>query len=524
MKITRRHILSGTAALVISPRPSISRSAQPSELLSGKPLSSVGTEADRPVILEDFKQASDWVSRGGTLQTDTTPETASVTDASVLGSTGSGSFAVTTRSQVRLPIDLAEADVIAWYTEITEPWRTVRDSGISFGRDGRYNLNSNPFYNTPASLGGKFWEARHVSELDGLPTGRAPVDIRRRFTPKPGTELACRVETKSLIGRARGIPTFVFTMDDCESAAFDVVRPMLAPYAMKFTIHIPTAWVGRGGKLDWGQIGALHAEGHEIGLDGSSDDSIMMRKTSLAAALRDLEMQQMELMSNGLPRAVSGCYPNGLGGGDRDGAYPTDKYLGQVVANGSNTILAASPDGAKAGDTILGYRVPDGTIIESVDGRSLRLSAPIPALKRPMVAIDKTGEFYPGKLQAALKNAGFESFRLTPRGAGSNDMYVNAGIPSPMTLWGQGFTKMTAKDWPLVRADIDRAILRGTALIFYMHKVLPGGGSINTDQELLQLIVNYLGPLKISGKIDVLTQGQLAARYRGDRLPSLLAN
>lgn len=72
------------------------------------------------------------------------------------------------------------------------------------------------------------------------------------------------------------------------------------------TAYIPSAWVGTAGKLTWAMIDKPYSAGWAIGCDGTSDDTSMTAKGTVAAMMADLNCVRSALAAQGYTRGVKG--------------------------------------------------------------------------------------------------------------------------------------------------------------------------------------------------------------------------
>jgi peptidoglycan/xylan/chitin deacetylase (PgdA/CDA1 family) len=103
-------------------------------------------------------------------------------------------------------------------------------------------------------------------------------------------------------------PTIVsLTLDDCFSNQY-AVRSMLARRSMHATFYVNSALVGLPGRMKWGQLFDLAANGHEIG--GHGVEHVQLTALSEGEAAREISDDRQALISHGFD-TTDFAYPYG---------------------------------------------------------------------------------------------------------------------------------------------------------------------------------------------------------------------
>jgi F0F1-type ATP synthase membrane subunit c/vacuolar-type H+-ATPase subunit K len=260
-----------------------------------------------------------------------------------------------------------------------------------------------------------------------------------------------------------------------------------------------------------------YANGHDIGFDGSSDDSSLVdghRWATVADALANMKSNSQYLIENGMPRAARhGCWPFG--------SYESSTRFTRVAttaAASTNLVLTTgNTTGLTAGMAVFGTAFASGTTIAAVVD-----SANVTPSQAPKTAgagyavmfVDTTQPFFNSKLLDAVKADGQI---LTMRGVGAGDVqnYSRFGLGDRKLMY-PAYSLSNSTTAAAFLAEVDKAILRGTTLVTFGHNVIAAGASPANGNEIdagvLGAILDGLVQRQQAGQLDILTVSQWYAR------------
>lgn len=458
-----------------------------------------------PTLLQSFDTDTGADSGGGVSTLDTSIKIQGTGSIQIEGSGVSGQNPIYTYTGLTTG-DPALWDVIAWY-EHHKGYPHASQTFWQFGRSSVWTSAQPASSQVNGNFGGGIWRAAHMSEFTGLPSAGS-IDARFRITQN--APYNNRVNVDSLLINAKGIPTVLFTFDDDEDTTIDVAYPIMDPYGIKGSLFIARDMVGVSDGLTLAEIKTLYNAQWDACCDGTVGDTAMTAEASVAAAVASLTANRDYLVSNGMTRGVDHfCYPNGHFMGDSGGTIPTATQVAAVTAPGGTTLNFGAASNVLNGWTVYGKGIPLGTTVVSGGGaatNSVVVSNSISA-QGPLAAafIDESPTFYKPKLINGVKAAGFKLGRSTLGGT----QYTNFGFgDQALVINGQGASGLTLNQ---LIAFVDEAILRGTTVIFYFHRVQSGGG-INIDPVIFQGLVDYVGNKKRQNILQTLTMSQLYYR------------
>jgi peptidoglycan/xylan/chitin deacetylase (PgdA/CDA1 family) len=356
------------------------------------------------------------------------------------------------------------------------------------------------------------WHSFDVSEYTEFTNDGAGA-IRWHWQPSGHlTPYLDRTNIDAIMANSKGRPTIVLQFDDAVDNQMTAAVPIMDQYSIKGSFMVPWGNVGTAGRYTTSQILAAFANGHDFQLDGTSDDSIMNTRTDIATLTTELTagIAYIQSLLGYAPRAI--CYPNGSFNrstgnnfvshlATSDGANPT-----HLIAGAGVTFDA----GIVAGKRVIYANAPTGlTVAARNSDTDLTLSAQIPlrateTLTRFGIAQD---EFSTERMQNMLSGLGIRSARTTNGGVFS-DRFGWAG--RGLILPGNTTTQLA---WADILPTVQKAILRGSTAIFYIHGVTDSQASnLNMPIAVFTEIVQQLGALRDAGTIDILTQRQVDDR------------
>lgn len=469
------------------------------------------------VLLEAFESTTGWSAPSGTLLSDTVGKVQGNAALRFQGNGVSGTNIITNKT-LGAPVTPGSLGVVARHIRKNTPRGNFNIATV-FGNGS--NSFANPLNGVNSlSLGsdlapGGYWSAFHESE-DPMIAGLGTITQVRVRTNTQAAPYLNDGTIDALYANAKGRPTFVIGFDDGEDSAYDVALPYMSARGMVGTVYIPTSYIGVSDSLTWNEVRALRDAGWGICLDGMPDDSRMTDQASVAAVVSAITSQWSVLTAQGLASddMYHFCYPFGT-----SHVTPAEVQLAAVTGNGTTTVNFGAAAAVTNGMNFYGAGVPDGTTVVSGGGASVTsvtLSNPVPAQTKAAQAIDLSGPFTFGKLPAALKAAGFKSGRIT----GGFTYFSRFGF-SDMALEtpAYGFTNTP---FTAIKALIDRTVLRGETMEFYIHRIEadPVGGwtestqnsTINTHQSFFYALVDYINSYVQAGLAVVLTKPQLYNR------------
>lgn len=356
------------------------------------------------------------------------------------------------------------------------------------------------------------WIAADVSEFGAFGALSSSAAIITRMSISQANTYSSLVSCDAMYKNAKGRPTILFTFDDGEDTHLTVAAPALAANGWKGTAYIPTGYIAGANKLTWANVQTLYdTYGWDVGLNTSTDASMVGGTwANPAAVVADLQATQSNLSGRGMTRALNHlCYSNGAWT-----VAPT-QITASTTSNATTTVTMASTTGITAGMAVSGYQVPVGTTVVSNDsGTNLTLSQSIPAQTKPLGYKDTSSPFYRDALVDALEAAGI----LTGRTTEPATMFTRFGIgKAGLTLPAQSTSASVAL--ATLTAKVDEAVLRGSTLIFYIHKITTGATGINMETQTFTDLLAYVKTFTDSNQADVLTISQLWARDGTASLP-----
>lgn len=464
-----------------------------------------------PSLLESFESTSGFTgSGGGSGSLDSTNKVQGTNSTLIEGSGVASTNYIWTKLNA-FTDDPANWDVLAWY-EHHKGFPHASQTFFQFGRSAVYTSAQPSFSQVNGNYGKGIWRAVHTSEFTGLPTGNGLIDFRFRCTANAPNWNPISLDC--LMKQAKGIPTVLFTFDDNEDTMYDVAYPLMAPYGIKGTAYVaPTgaSGVGVSDSCTLAELQALYAAGWDMACDGTTDDTAMTAQASVAAAVTNIQGVASYLTSNGMTRGSDHfCYPNGYFMGDSGGVIATATQVAAVTAPGGTTLNFGAASNVLNGWNVYGKGIPLGTTVVSGGGASTSsvvVSNSISA-QGPLEAafIDESATFYKPKLQTGLAAAGFKTGRTTLGGT----FYSRFGFgDQALVLPGQGVSGLT---FAQMQAHVDQALLRGTNVIFYFHRITAGGGGINCTIADFTSLVDYVGAKKALGQLQTCTITELYNR------------
>lgn len=456
-------------------------------------------------MLLQFDDAGTWTASGGAaITSDTTNKLSGTASMALEGNGVSGNNPIATKTSA-FTGDPSTFDVIAW-AEYYDNYPHASAVFPQFGRGGTYvglQNNNEALGNYP----GWIWRAVHVSEIAGLQTGSAATDVRMRITQN--APYNNRIKFDSMIRNAKGRPSVIFSFDDNENTMYTFAKPLMDTYGIKGTAFVApggASGVGVSDSLTEAQLGILYNAGWDLACNGGYDDTVYLTSWSdPTAAVTSLNTVRQWLVDRGWTRAKDHlCYNNGYfnASSNGQGSPPTPVQIAALTGNGTTTVTFGAAVTVQNGWTVHGNGIPLNTTIVSGGGTgvtSVVLSNAVPAQTKAAAVIDETHPFYMGKLQAALASAGYKTGRTTLGG----NIYNRFGFgDQALVLPGTGVSGFT---YAQMKARVDEALLRGTTVYFYMHRITSAGGGINISEADFTSLINYVGGLKNSGLIDTPT-------------------
>lgn len=417
-----------------------------------------------------------------------------------------------TKKNLDTSISGSDLGVIAFAVKKNLP-RVTTNTYVRFGQGSSYS--SVDYDLNVANLNAKlplatYWIAYDASEDSSLSADKA-IDSVLIQSPATSAPYSVNNTIDAIYTNAKGQPTVVVGFDDAENTIETIAYPYMQQYGMVGTIYLPTQMVGKSDSLTWDQVTTLSDAGWAISIDGSPWDSSMLRAGTVAKAVRNAVSQWDDLREHNLDSDAMYhlCYPNGT---YFDVAITTIQ-VSQMTTNGTETVTFNKVYSISNGMYVYGTNIPEGTYVVSGGGdsvTSVKLSTSIPTQTLPAMFNDESGEFYLGKLPAALKEAGIKSARRT----GGGDMYTRFGFGDrEMSTLGQGVSNMTFKNF---KPMIDQIITRGTTMETYFHRILPDPAEgwtentknpgINVYESFFKAYIDELYKRQTNGELVVLTK------------------
>jgi hypothetical protein len=472
-----------------------------------------------PILLDSMDSITGWSAPGnGAIFNDTTYKVQGTAAQRLQGNGVAAVTPITTKTLGTPITDITTLGVIARYINNRIPGVTVSDA-IQFGNAGSTfssitNNVTNVSIGSQSELGGA-WYSHHYTEDATLASLGTLTQLRRRAGSTLNAPYYNNATMDAVCINAAGRPTIVIGFDDGENTTPIFAQPYMTSKSMVGTVYLPTSNIGTSSRMTWIQARALRDAGWAICLDGTPDDTDMTLQASVAAAVSFYKTGQAALVANGIDDDGKNhfCYPFGT-----SQVSPNPVQVAAVTSNGTTTVTFGSAANVTNGMSYYGYNVPDGTTVVSGGGTSVTsvvVSNTIPTQTKAAMFLDETGEFYRGKLPAALAEVGVKSGRTTSGVA----YYSRFGFgDKALVLPGVG---LTAATWDATKLKIDNAILRGETIEFYIHRIVPDSGtwltstpnpSINVYESFFTTMIDYLATKRDAGILDVLTKPQLYNR------------
>jgi hypothetical protein len=497
--------------MLLSPLRSALASAVRSPLDAGR---RVLASLPAPLLLESFDSLSGFSVLNNSSASISTANKVQGSGALEIVGTGFSSAANATKTGLLSDTQFSDLGVVAYHydTITTDPdEQHLASVDCRLGRAGTYYTQvgvTAPTSGSSASFvhTGGYWHAFHVSEVPALPTGAGDVSVRMQCTQV--SPFVARARIDSLLSNAKGRPTVLITFDDIRPGQYTEAFSYMQARGLRGSFYVPTSLVGGTNRLTLAQLQEMDAAGWDMALDGTNDDTAMTTRASPDACVTELQSMQEWLSTNGLSQRAKDhiCYPNGT----YQVAGASVSLSNVSLSSGSAVVGVSSTGGITAGMKAVCFAIPSGTRVQSVDsGTQLTLTAAATetSTSRTMRIVDDSGGFHTGKLPAALKAAGFKTARTTTAGGDAMPFYSRYGIADRgLLLPGQGVTGMTLAQ---MTAFVDKARLRGSTCLFYLHDVTEAGGSINISTANFRGLIDYI---QAAGDVDVLTLSQWWAR------------
>lgn len=402
--------------------------------------------------------------------------------------------------------DPANYGTVAWYANRENAYKTESSIGMQFRRGSTdYNLSQTLPGNLPD---GGIWFANHISEWPSgfSALGLGDIQIRPRIVMNSPFNEA--VSFDRLMITAAGIPTVVVMFDDGLKEQIDNALPILTANNIKATFFPPKSNIqgGGGAYMSEANVQTLYALGHEIGIDGTVDDTSMVAKADMTAVIADITTGISWVQGLGIPAPISMCYP--FGAFESATAYAVASVTSDNAATSALTFGAANANVA-VGMLAVGYLVPANTRVTVVtDTTHVTVDKQVPAAARAMRFIDDTLPFYGDKIPVALAAAGIKMGRLA---TGTGHVYSRYGLGSQaLTITSQFMN--SSSTLTTLTDQTTLAKLRGDTYLVTYHGVngAPTGNAVSTTvfgQHMAALAAD-----RDAGLIQIVTLGGLWIR------------
>jgi hypothetical protein len=380
---------------------------------------------------------------------------------------------------------------------------TAADTRIGVG--GTYRGASGVTNPTISDINtGLFASSFDITDLSGHPSGVSQIDLRLQ-----NTSSAPKAEVTSVerwYRNAKGRPTILLTFDNAYLGVWQTAWPKLASLGMK-----ASCFVGGDGPLQ-DVIGGdfhmtvpmlkdLYNAGWDICPNGTGSDDPISDFANVNELLADLETTKAWLASHGFLRGHDClCYPNGVAR-----VAGTKVQVAAATGNGTNVVTMASTAGITVGMEIASVLAPaaSAATVQQVSAGSITASAIISAGTAPMSFTDTSGPFHTGKVQAALKAAGFKFGRTTTNGS----RFTRFGL-GDMGLVFPVYSLNAFADLAALQTRLDAVEKRGQTLCLFAHNI--------SDTDVLPATFNSfadeIGARVAANRFDVLTLSQFIAR------------
>jgi hypothetical protein len=456
-----------------------------------------------PVLIESFDNAAQWTAGGGATLSN---------EAGGLVIAADGTQAPQATKTNVATFDKADGGVLAWRQNHGDDpeYQTCTSVDIRPGVAGTYrgaSAVSNPAV-SDNNLGDN-WQSYNINDISGHPTGVSQVDFRVQIAD--AAPRADRPRIDMLYRNAAGRPTVLWVFDNAYIGVYNVAFPKFQSLGLKGTLFVSglvADVVGPPDHLTLAQIKEMYAAGWDVCPNGSSDDAPMNDHASVAEAIADIDSVKAWLISEGMTRGMD-CmvYPNGV-----SRVAGTKVQVAAVTSNGTPVVTMASTANVLAGYKGAGVLVPRSpiTTVQSVDNATtLTMSAAIPAGTSAMSFTDTSGPFHTGKLQAALKAAGYKWGRLTANG----QRYTRFGLGDQGLLFPAYNIGPTAfPSLATLQTRLNTIVSRGHTICFYTHNIAPGASGIHMDTTMFESFADEMATRVAANTMDVLTLSQFMAR------------
>lgn len=492
-----------------------------------KPVAGVSTG---PILLEAGKSATGWSVTGGlsgTAQIDTDP--AHSFDGGGLRLISNGNTSAFFARKVLGTLAPAELDlVVSWYYNATPRYADAAYMALLAGATlyapdvaSRKNLSLLPK--------GLYPHVQSVADLkqgtNPLPAGAQSVTLQEVIVPS--ASCAGEVVASTVFAKVKTQPINVaWSFDDNADTHRTKAAPDLAAMGWKasaFIIH--NQLVGRNGYAQPQKLTVAQAQELRTVYDwdwciGASDDLAYTAFSSMSLAIADIDVCWAAFTELGVPAdhlgRLIGCYsgtsaPTG-GAGTSINAYEISPLIYEVAAitsdGASPTVnFGASRTGLTNGMTLQIAGVPDGTVTIAapvVSDTSVTLSAPIPAGTKRGGFDDRSGDFYRGKLQTALRNKGMKLMRTGAglMGSGRNSLFTRQGFGAHDMLFPAGGTSgLTAAQ---ILATVDAAYAKQEDVIFPAHGIGDSSYFAPIAPAVWDALLPQLKQREMAGQINVI--------------------
>jgi hypothetical protein len=460
-----------------------------------------------PILLESFDNSADFTAGGGaTLSEDTTTK---VQGTGALAIEADGTQAPSANKTNIANLDVDSLGVIAYNQNLgMDPeYQTATYVDMRLGVGGTYVGAAG--ITRPAiddSDLGSNWNSFNISDINAsLPSGVQQIDLTvQHANAAPFCE---KSRNDALYANASGRPTVLLTFDNAYKGVIDNAFPKLQSLNLKASCFVGSDQPGGdviGGSFHMTvqDLYTLYGAGWDICPNGTAMDTSMTDHASVAEAIADIDGVKAWLTGLGFTRGLDAfCYPNG------SARVPgTRVQVASVAADGSAVVIVADTTGITAGMKVAGKTVPQSpvTTVVSVDsGTQLTLSAAIPAGTTPMSFTDTSGPFHTGKLQAALKAAGYKFGRLTANGS----RFTRFGL-GDMGLMFPVYSLGTLNDRAGLSTRLDAVSKRGQTICLFAHNISDTDIPVATFNDM----ADELGERVAANEFDVLTLSEFLAR------------
>jgi hypothetical protein len=338
---------------------------------------------------------------------------------------------------------------------------------MKFGRGGTYYSNSENLVTTIPD--GARWISKHISEIatfKDLPAGQ--IDIRPTIQA-PTTPFSIGAHLDVMMCKAGGRGTLVLRLDDGYVDQYTDLFPLLVARGLRasFYVKMTSVVANVGAFMSVPNMLAMDAAGMDFGCDSTSDDTAIVNKPSLAAAMADLLSVRDWHTSLGIVRArdhivwAAGAHESS-----------TRFNVASVTSDGADqsNLGFGAASSAAVGMLAIGSNVPPNTrVISAPDSTHVQVDKMIPVQTKPMRFVDDSSPFYGPKIPDACRALGFKTGltvnpgpEYTRFGVADKSMHLNSNSLV-------GTDTVAAK-----LAELDLAIQRGSTLFVFSHHVNDG--------------------------------------------------